>query len=135
VINLTRFPVRRLDLIFNVTYQADLEKVRDILLDIAAKNPYVIDNPAPLFRVDKFERAGPGIIFNVWFDKNQILETRTSMYMAIQKRFAEENIEKKKKKVEIVDSKMYDKEVTRDFFKPEDFFKREDSIKANEQGV
>jgi small-conductance mechanosensitive channel len=101
VTTLTRFPIRRLDLIFNVTYQADLEQVREVLLDIAAKDPYVLDNPAPLFRVDQFDRAGPLIIFNVWFDKNFILETKTSMFMAIKKRFDEEHIELPYQKVDI----------------------------------
>ncbi|MCL2601146.1 MAG: mechanosensitive ion channel family protein [Treponema sp.] len=91
--NLTRFPIRRLDVLFNVTYQADLEKARDILVAIAEENPFVLDNPAPNFRVDRFDRVGPMINFTVWFDKNQLLEVRTSMYMAVQKRFAEEGIE------------------------------------------
>jgi small-conductance mechanosensitive channel len=103
VTNLTRFPVRRVDLTLNVTYQADLEKVRNVLMGIAAKNPYVLDNPAPLFRIDSFDRAGPVIVFNVWFDKSHFLETRTSMYMDIQKRFAEEGIELPYQKVDMVE--------------------------------
>jgi small-conductance mechanosensitive channel len=98
---LTRFPIRRLDLVFTVSYQTDLEQVQEILMDIAAKNTYVLDNPAPLFRVDEFNRAGVGIIFNVWFDKNFILETKTSMYMMIKKRFDEEHIELPSQKVDI----------------------------------
>jgi small-conductance mechanosensitive channel len=101
VINLTRFPVRRLDLIFHLTYQADLYKAREILMDIAAKDSYVLDNPAPFFRVELFDRAGPMINFNVWFEKTSLLETRTSMYMAIQKRFADENIELPYQKVDV----------------------------------
>jgi len=105
VTNLTRFPVRRVDLTLNVTYQADLEKVRNVLMGIAAKNPYVLDNPAPLFRIDSFDRAGPVIVFNVWFDKTHFLETRTSMYMDIQKRFAEEGIELPYQKVDMVEGR------------------------------
>ena len=93
LVNLTRFPIRRLDIIFNVTYQADLEKVRDILTGIADENPYVLDNPAPHFRVDQFDRVGPMINLTVWFDRTQLLEVRTSMYMAVQKRLAEEGVE------------------------------------------
>jgi len=99
--NLTRFPIRRLDVLFNVTYQADLEKLRDIMNGIADENPYVLDNPAPHFRVDKFDRVGPMINFTVWFDRNQLLEVRTSMYMAIQKRLAEEGVEIPHEKLDI----------------------------------
>jgi small-conductance mechanosensitive channel len=101
VINLNRFLVRRQDIVFSVTYDTDLEKLRDILMDIAAKNPYVLVNPPPVFRVEQFDRAGIGIIFNVWFDKNMVLETKTSMYMEIRKRFAEEGIEIPYQKVDV----------------------------------
>jgi small-conductance mechanosensitive channel len=101
VTTLTRFPIRRLDLVFNVSYQEDLERVQRILMDIAAKDPFVLDNPAPLFRVDQFDRAGVVIIFNVWFDKNYVLETKTSMFMAIKKRFDEEHIALPYQKVDI----------------------------------
>jgi len=101
LVNLTRFPIRRLDVQMNVTYRQDLEKLRDVLLGIADANPCVLDNPAPVFRVDRLDRAGPMINFNVWFEKSQILETRTSMYMDIQKRFAEEGIEIPHEKLDI----------------------------------
>jgi len=101
LVNLTRFPIRRLDIIFNVTYQADLEKVRDIMASIADENPYVLDSPAPHFRVDQFDRVGPMINLTVWFDRNQLLEVRTSMYMAVQKRLAEEGIEIPYQKLDI----------------------------------
>ena len=101
VINLTRFPIRRLDIVFNVTYQADLEQVKVVLLDIAAKEINILDNPAPLFRVDQFDRVGPLITFNVWSDRRFFLDTRTGMYMTIQKRFAEEHIEIPYQKVDI----------------------------------
>ena len=101
MMTLTRFPVRRLDIIFNVTYQADLEQVKNILAGIAEKNPHVLDNPVPIFRVDQFDRAGPLINFNIWFNKNNFLDARTSMYMAIQKRFAEEGIELSYQKINV----------------------------------
>jgi small conductance mechanosensitive channel len=88
-------------LIFNVSYQEDLEQVKKVLMEVAAKDPYALDNPEPLFRVDQFDRAGPLIIFNVWFDKNFVLETRTSMLMGIKKRFDEEHIELPYQKVDI----------------------------------
>ncbi|MDR2493907.1 MAG: mechanosensitive ion channel family protein [Spirochaetaceae bacterium] len=101
VTNLTRFPIRRLDVVFTVTYAADLEKVRDAALAAAAEDPYALADPAPLFRVDRFDRAGPEIIFNVWFDRNYLLETKTSLFMGIKKRFDEERIELPYQKIDI----------------------------------
>ncbi|MDR2517865.1 MAG: mechanosensitive ion channel family protein [Spirochaetaceae bacterium] len=101
VTNLTRFPIRRLDVAFTVSYAEDLERVRDAALDVAAKEPYVLENPAPLFRVDQFDRAGAAVIFNVWFDRNYILETKTAMFMGIKKRFDQEHIELPYQKIDI----------------------------------
>jgi len=101
LVNLTRFPIRRLDVQLNVTYQESLEKLRSVLMEIADACPYALDNPVPIFRVERFDRAGPMIIFNVWFEKSQLLEVRTAMYMEIQKRFAEERIEIPHEKLDI----------------------------------
>ena len=101
LVNLTRFPIRRLDLPFNVGYGEDLEKLRGILLSIAAENPFVLENPAPLFRVDGFERVGPQVNLTVWFDRNRLLDVRTSMLMEISARLAREGIEIPNERVEI----------------------------------
>ncbi|MDR2149264.1 MAG: mechanosensitive ion channel family protein [Spirochaetaceae bacterium] len=93
LICLSRFAIRRLDLVVTVAYSEDLERVRELLLDIAQKDNFVLDNPPPLFRLDKLDHRGATIIFNVWFESQYVLETQTSMLMTIKKRFAEEHIE------------------------------------------
>lgn len=102
MMNLTRFPVRRLDIRFNITYETDLQRVKEILEDTAAKEALILENPAPLFRVEQFDRSGPVINFTIWADSMLFVETRTAMYMAIQKRFAKENIELPYQKVEVI---------------------------------
>jgi len=101
LVNLTRFPIRRLDLPFNVTYGEDLERLRGIVLSIAAENPHVLENPAPIFRVDGFERVGPLVNLTVWFDRNRLLDVRTSMLMEISGRLAREGIEIPNERVEV----------------------------------
>ncbi|MDR1867065.1 MAG: mechanosensitive ion channel family protein [Treponema sp.] len=93
LMTLSRFPIRRLDLTFTVAYSEDLEKIRDVVLDITAKNHFVLVNPGPLFRVDKLDLSGVQIILNVWFDSNYLLDTKTSMLMDIKQRFEKECIE------------------------------------------
>jgi small-conductance mechanosensitive channel len=101
LITLTHFAIRRLDAAFTVGYNEDLERIRDILLDLSAKNTYVLDNPAPLFRLDKLDEKGAGIILSVWFDKNFVLETKTALLMDIKQRFDEAHIELPYQKVDI----------------------------------
>jgi len=93
VINLTRFPIRRLDIYVNVSYSTDLKKATDVLNDIASKNIYVLDNPSPLILIDKFDIPGVSILLGVWFERSNLVEIKNTILMEIQERFAEEGIE------------------------------------------
>jgi len=93
VINLTRFPIRRLDIYVNVSYNTDLKKATDVLKDIASKNIYVLDNPSPLILIDKFDIPGVSILLGVWFERSNLIEIKNTILMDIQERFAEEGIE------------------------------------------
>lgn len=93
VTNITRFPIRRLDVWVTVGYQSDLERVRSILLDVAAKNPYVLDNPEPIVVFDKFDSSGINILVGLWFEKSEFLNLKNSIMNDIHRRFAQEGIE------------------------------------------
>ena len=93
VINITRFPIRRLDVWVSVAYPSDLEQVRRVLLDVAAENPYVLDNPEPLIVFDKFDSSGINILVGLWFEKSQYLNLKNSIMVEIHRRFAQEGIE------------------------------------------
>lgn len=93
VTNITRFPIRRLDVWVSVAYTSDLERVRSILLDVASKNPYVLDNPEPLIVFDKFDSSGINILLGLWFEKSEYLNLKNSIMVDIHRRFAQEGIE------------------------------------------
>ncbi|MCX7655759.1 MAG: mechanosensitive ion channel [Treponemataceae bacterium] len=93
VINITRFPIRRLDVWINVAYTSDLEQVRSLLLDVAAKNIYVLDNPEPLIVFEKFDSSGISILVGLWFEKSNYLALKNSIMKDIHIRFKEEGIE------------------------------------------
>lgn len=92
-INLTKYPLRRLDLPLRVSFDADLDHVEAVLRDIATKHPHCLTEPEPLFRVQRFGPEGPVLDFMVWTDKDRIYELRTDMNYAILKRFREEEID------------------------------------------
>ncbi|MEJ5189224.1 MAG: mechanosensitive ion channel domain-containing protein [Breznakiellaceae bacterium] len=93
VVNITRFPIRRLDVWVSVAYTSDLERVRSLLLDVAAKNIYVLDNPEPLIVFEKFEASGISILVGLWFEKSNYLALKNSIMKDIHTRFKEEGIE------------------------------------------
>lgn len=93
VTNITRFPIRRLDITFTVSYRSNLENVKALLGQIAARNPFALENPAPLIMFQNFEASGISILFGVWFEQSKLLELRNSIVGDIHRRFAEEGIE------------------------------------------
>lgn len=71
VMNYSHFPIRRYDLVFSLSYYEDLEKVKKILLDIVENNRYCLDEPEPLFLVQKMGEYFLEIKFGVWGERQE----------------------------------------------------------------
>lgn len=64
--NLTKFPTRRLETSFYVSMDEDLTKVREVLLEVARKNPMAIDMPPPKLLFQSFDNGAMYFLFAVW---------------------------------------------------------------------
>jgi small-conductance mechanosensitive channel len=92
VTNITRFPIRRLDINLRVGFDEDIEKVRNLLLEICAENSNILDNPAPLFIFNGFGESAIELFFGVWFDKDSYIAAKNSILLQIKDRFRAEGI-------------------------------------------
>ncbi|TFG84969.1 MAG: mechanosensitive ion channel family protein [Spirochaetales bacterium] len=93
VANITRFPVRRLNMDILITYDADIERTVAILKDIAANSQNALKNPEPVFMVTGFKDSGIGLFFGVWYATSEWFDGNNAMYIAVKKRFDAEGIE------------------------------------------
>jgi small-conductance mechanosensitive channel len=93
VTNITRFPIRRVDLNLGVAYKEDIGKVRSILLDIAQKHPLVLNEPEPLVIFNGFGNSSIDFLFGVWAVKSDWLAVKNNIAEEVKKRFDEEGIE------------------------------------------
>ncbi len=93
VTNITRFPIRRMNIDVSVSYKDDLAKVKDLLLDIAKKNPYCLDNPEPFFIIKEFGNHGIELLLGAWFSKTDYVQLKNSLMEEIKNRFDEQGIE------------------------------------------
>jgi small-conductance mechanosensitive channel len=93
VTNITRFPIRRMDIVLQVGYREDLARVLGVLSDIAQKNPYCLDEPQPLVIFTDFKDSGVEVLFGLWFSKTDFLNLKNSIMIDIMTRFASEGIE------------------------------------------
>ena len=93
VTNITRFPIRRLDVRIGVAYREDPERVRHVLLDVAENNPIALMEPEPLVIFDAFADSSLNLLFAVWTTRENWLELKNSIQEEVKRRFDEENIE------------------------------------------
>nr|WP_319512622.1 mechanosensitive ion channel family protein [uncultured Draconibacterium sp.] len=93
LINVTRFPIRRLDFNVSVAYKEDLAKVKTLLEEVAKANPLSLDEPEPLIVFKDFGASGIDILLGVWFEKQNYLKVKNSIFQEIKARFDAEGIE------------------------------------------
>jgi small-conductance mechanosensitive channel len=93
VVNITRFPIRRLDINVGVAYKEDVARVKEVLADIARRNPYCLDQPEPLVLFLNFGDSALEFLFGVWFVKEDFLKLRNAIMQDIKERFDAEGIE------------------------------------------
>jgi len=93
LINVTKFPIRRMDISIIVAYKEDLHKVKTLLEAIAANNPLILDEPEPLIILQNFGTNGIELTFAVWHERENFLKVKNSVFLAIKETFAQEGIE------------------------------------------
>lgn len=91
--NITRFPIRRMDIKIGVAYKEDIEKVMRILKEVADRNRYCLDEPEPVIIFQGFGDSALEILFAPWFAKTDYIALRNSILIEIKRRFDEEGIE------------------------------------------
>lgn len=91
--NITRYPIRRLDVAVGVAYKEDVEKVRRTLLEVASANPLSLMDPAPMVLFDGYGESSLNFSFRVWAARENWLALKNTIHEEIKDRFDEEDIE------------------------------------------
>lgn len=93
LLNLTRFPIRRVDIPVGVAYKEDVGRVREILMEIAGEYPRSLMEPEPQFFFEGYGASSLDFLFGVWTRTDHFFEVRNDLRQAIKDRFDEEGIE------------------------------------------
>ncbi len=93
VTNILHFPIRRLDLQVGVAYKEDIEEVRELLMEVADKNPLCLEEPAPRILFQGFGESSIDHEFRVWAKTENFLDLRNSLPVEIKEAFDEHGIE------------------------------------------
>ncbi|GMV06248.1 MAG: mechanosensitive ion channel protein MscS [Gemmatimonadota bacterium] len=91
--NITRFPIRRVDIPVGVAYKEDIGRVRQILLDVASANPNVLMEPEPVVIFTGYGASSIDFNFAVWAKRESWLAVKNGIAEDVKRRFDEEGIE------------------------------------------
>ena len=93
VTNLTRFPIRRMDVRVGVTYDSDPERVQEILIDVARTAPKVLVNPPPQTWFDGFGDSSLDLRLTAWTQKERFWDVKNDLHQRVKARFDAEGVE------------------------------------------
>jgi len=91
--NITRFPIRRMDINISVAYKENLAHVKETLERVVKNNPLCLEEPTPLIIFKEFGTSGIDMLLGVWFEKANFLAVKNSIFQEIKKTFDDEGIE------------------------------------------
>lgn len=93
LVNVTRFSIRRMDFNLSVAYKENLEKVKNILMEVTKHNPLCLEEPEPVIIFQNFGNSGIEILLGVWFEKTNFLKVKNSVFQEVKAAFDKEGIE------------------------------------------
>ncbi len=87
ITNYNRLPIRRFDLQVGVAYRSDLAQVQRVLLEVAARNPLCLEEPAPMLMAKGFGDNAVNYQLSVWAIRERWLEVRNAITREVKEAF------------------------------------------------
>lgn len=92
VINYSIKENRRVDLVFQISYENDFEKAKQIILECAKATGYLLDNPAPFIGVTAHNASSVDIAAKLWVKNASYWDMRYAMLESVKKAFDQNGI-------------------------------------------
>ncbi len=93
IVNLTRNPIRRIEVELRLAYGEDLDKVGKLLRELAREDPDVLEEPEPVFWIDRLGDSAIHVRFLVWAsNRHAFLDVRSRMLEGVARALQEHRI-------------------------------------------
>ena len=92
IINYSEKDTRRIDLVFSISYEDDIDKTKNIIRSLIDADPDILKEPAALIAVGELSDNSVNIFVRPWVNTNKVLDVRFRLTELIKKKFDEENI-------------------------------------------
>jgi small conductance mechanosensitive channel len=92
IINYSEKETRRIDLVFNISYEDDIDKTKNIIRSLIDADPDILKEPAALIVVGELTDNSVNIFVRPWVKTSKVLEVKFRLTELVKKKFDEENI-------------------------------------------
>jgi small-conductance mechanosensitive channel len=93
ITNLTKYNIRRFDIIVGIAYREDHREAQDLIEEVVERHPTVLRVPEPLVLVDELADSSVNLKVRVWFDRTEFIEARSELIAEIKTALDEAGIE------------------------------------------
>lgn len=90
---LTRFPIRRVDVAVGVSYVEDIRRVREVLEEVAGRNPLCLEQPVPQIFFTGFGSSSIDLQYSVWATRENYITLRNQIQEEVKVAFDATGIE------------------------------------------
>jgi len=87
VINITRFPTRRVNVDVSVSYNDDLRNVLVLLKEIATEADLALKDIEPVTIIQRFGESGIDILFGVWANTEDYFNLQSDLIIRVKEKF------------------------------------------------
>jgi small-conductance mechanosensitive channel len=92
LINITKFPIRRVDFVFTVPADQPVERVMEILRQTARSVELCLDEPEPFLLLRDIREGNIEVQLGVWFEKENFAAVKNAVITELQRRFLESGV-------------------------------------------
>jgi len=92
IINYTAEATRRIDLVFNASYNDDVEHVKSIIKDIVYNHDLILNEPEPIVRLAMHNTSSLDYDVKIWVKKENYWGVRYDLHEQIRDKFMKEGI-------------------------------------------
>ncbi len=93
IVNYTMNDTRRVDMIFGIGYNDDIDKAKKVIEEIINSNSKILDDPAPVIKLHELADSSLNFIVRPWVKTSDYWSVYWEITEAVKKKFDEQNIE------------------------------------------
>jgi small conductance mechanosensitive channel len=92
IVNFTGRDVRRVDLVFGIGYDDDIQHAIDVLREIACAHPLILKDPSVMIHVDALADSSVNLFCRPWVKTNDYWTVHWDLTRQVKERFDTEGI-------------------------------------------